>query len=90
MLYHRAHLLFQGLHGHVLNALPLDPDPVGFIGDQEGQDELNYNQCMLQKKVQTVKTDCFPRASSPCLYLHHDRQQQNVGTAHLALLIQLP
>lgn len=47
-----VYLLFQSLHGSVLNILSLFTDPVRFIRDQDCQNYLNQDEHMLQKHTQ--------------------------------------
>lgn len=89
-------LLFQGLHGSVLDARSLLLDPLRFIRDQECHNDLNYDEHMLQKhtKVQGKRTyviilNGFLVDDLHSSYLHSNCHHQNVYTAHLGLLIQL-
>lgn len=52
-----ANLLFQGLHGCVLYALSLLPDPLRFIRDQECQNDFNYDEHMLQNHTKVKMSE---------------------------------
>lgn len=50
----KVNLLSQGLHGCVLNMLPLFSDPVRLIWDQGRHSELHYDENMLETHTEVI------------------------------------